>query len=48
MLYMSAHGLQSQQAARHDRQNAHAELAKYEKDLKTAILPHPLFVMLDY
>ena len=34
MLYMSANGLQSQQAARHDRQNAHAELAKYEKDLK--------------
>ena len=35
MLHMSANGLQSQQAARHDRQNAHAELAKYEKDLKT-------------
>ena len=35
MLHMSANGLQSQQAARHDRQNAHAELAKYEKDLQT-------------
>ena len=35
MLYMSANGLQSQQAARHDRQNAHAELAKYKNDLKT-------------